>query len=449
MKKESVIVAVLLLSLVFVGCHPVSNNQYLPLGESDTLSELINATPFSLPQDLQQSETNNSISNKWIGDVSLNNFICKIDAEVHLPNICFFPVWRIEQSNIDQDFIRKFISSYASPIKSIYNTTVKRKDLEEQLEAALRGEVMINENDGTVYYQPFDGQEVMVNDITMQVETYNEQRVSDITLFLNGCLPSLFSIEMQSNKEWFFNCQAQSFIARTYGTNEVLQQESWIKHGGAYPGEKEGATIGDIAISITDAIDTANAVLSDLGICNLSITSVEKARTIHCFSYETTSTGWVIDYCRNDNNSTPVDFHQYSFVEALDFEDDHDSSTWFNERLSMYITSEGLQMIEWDNPITITKELNKNVELLSFDVIKEHIKEIILTGAQWTEKSSFLTVIAISKVYMTYGAIRPNNTDDYRYLLPIWIIEYRYNAVPDEICYFAVNAVDGTRAKPE
>jgi len=48
---------------------------------------------------------------------------------------------------------------------------------------------------------------------------------------------------------------------------------------------------------------------------------------------------------------------------------------------------------------------------------------------------------------MTYGAIRPKNTNEYRYLLPIWVIEYLYNRSPGEVCFFAINAVDGTRAE--
>ena len=40
-------------------------------------------------------------------------------------------------------------------------------------------------------------------------------------------------------------------------------------------------------------------------------------------------------------------------------------------------------------------------------------------------------------------------TNEYRYLLPIWVFEYRHNRVKNEICFFAINAVDGTRAEVE
>ena len=173
----------------------------------------------------------------------------------------------------------------------------------------------------------------------------------------------------------------------------------------------------------------------------------KRAGARHAFSYETTSKGWLINLGRNDNNSKPVDFLSYSFVEALVLEDDRYSTPWFNESLAIYITDDGLEMLEWKNPKKITAELNKNIELLPFSEIQESVKKLIASGTKWTAETSFQTELNVFKIFMTYGAIRPKNTNEYRYLLPVWIVEYVYNRSPGEVCFFAINAVDGTRAE--
>lgn len=439
MKKHHLFIIVFILT--FIACKPNPESDYILSKETETLNERITAAAI----DQQQDEF--FVPANWKETIQTNHFLCNIDAEIQKPISDTLPVWQIESTKIDLSFVKLFIDAYASPISQMYLTTIKRKDLEEQLEAALRGAVMVNENDGTIYYEPFDGQEEMINDIAEQLRFFDEQIVSDPLNMIESHLPNQFSIETKVGGEWFFMVQDQLFCAKTFGDNELLQPESWIEAGDAIPGERRGTHIEGVHISENEAIAAAIDILSQLSLSNLGIVSVEKARTINAFSYETTSKGWLINLGRNDNNSKPVDFLSYSFVEALVLEDDRYSTPWFNESLAIYITDDGLEMLEWKNPKKITAELNKNIELLPFSEIQESVKKLIASGTKWTAETSFQTELNVFKIFMTYGAIRPKNTNEYRYLLPVWIVEYVYNRSPGEVCFFAINAVDGTRAE--
>ena len=435
---------------VLTACQPTPEKDYVITKESAFLEERIAAGPVGeqqVPEGSADGEAAASAApERWKDEIVSKNFLCRIDAEIVPPGADRFPVFRIEPAEADADFIGRFVDVCASPVAAVYENLNRELDLKEQLEAAMRGEPVADKDDGSVSFQPYDGQQEEIDRIAERLRTYDDQRVSDPEKYLKENPFGAFRIETQSGREWRIVTDRRGFSASADGANELLQTETTVRAGDAFPGESIGSTI-NVDLAQEDAVAEADRVLKRLGIEHMGAVSVKKARTIHVFAWTTTSTGWCIEYRRNDNNSVPVDFLSYSYVEALVLEDDPYAVPWHNESLSVYVTKDGLSMLEWKNPKKITGVLTENVALLPFEQIKENAKNLIAAGTGWTADAGFETEIEITRVFLTYGAVRPKNTNEYRYLLPVWVFEYRHNRVPNELCFFTINAVDGTRAE--
>ena len=171
MKKLKLFIIVFI--FVFIACQPNPESDYILSKETEFLNERIAAAPINQQQDEY------SVPSNWKETIQTDHFLCTIDAEIQMPSFNTLPVWQIESTKIDLAFVKLFLETYTWPISQMYMTTVKRRDLEEQLEAALRGAVMVNENDGTIYYEPFDGQEEMINEIAERLRVFDEQKLSD------------------------------------------------------------------------------------------------------------------------------------------------------------------------------------------------------------------------------------------------------------------------------
>ena len=470
MKRTICMLLLAALAFAAFGCQPDPEKDYVITKDSEFLEEKIAASPVAIETVTEAPQGGEDAAGvkptltdatkptagaataapwaaeKWEETITSKNFVCRIDAEIVPPASDRFPVWKIEPGSIDAAFLSRFIEACASPVSAVYRNTETEQDLKEQLEAALRGEPVVDEADGTVSFQPYDGQQDEIDRIAERLRTYDEQKVSDPGRFLSDGPTGVFRVELENGTEWIVRTDMQGFSASSDSVNELIQTETMVRTGDAFPGEPMGSTI-DVPMAQEDAVSEADRILKSLGIENMGVVSAEKARTIHAFAWETTSTGWLIEYRRSDNGSIPVDFLAYSYVEALVLEDDPYAVPWHNESLNLYITEEGLSMLAWKNPKRLTGVLNENVELLPFSEIMENAKNLIFAGSKWTADADYETEIVITRIFMTYGAIRPKNTNEYRYLLPVWVFEYRHNRVPDETCFFAINAVDGTRAE--
>ena len=185
----------------------------------------------------------------------------------------------------------------------------------------------------------------------------------------------------------------------TTAKHGIVQPEKWVVSGNAYPGEPVGTTIDNVNISQDNAVDTIERTLESLGISNFSITEIDKARSLHNFTYETLSTGWRIILCRNDENSIPFDLRSTNSVGFLKYSDSSQySATWIPERIIIYVSSKGIESFEWTSPMRITKILNENVPVLDFDQIKNRIREIVTYGCSWKEDTTSSSTLVISEV---------------------------------------------------
>lgn len=122
----------------------------------------------------------------------------------------------------------------------------------------------------------------------------------------------LYIYNFRKIKTYFFVDHGMFYM--TTAKHGIVQPEKWVVSGNAYPGEPVGTTIDNVNISQDNAVDTIERTLESLGISNFSITEIDKARSLHNFTYETLSTGWRIILCRNDGNSIPFDLRSTNSV---------------------------------------------------------------------------------------------------------------------------------------
>ena len=227
----------------------------------------------------------------------------------------------------------------------------------------------------------------------------------------------------------------------------ILQPESWVINGDAYPGEPVGTTIDNVKISEREACDTVNKIITDLGINNLGIAKTEKARIIKDYTSEIVSQGWLVTLTRNDGDSTPVNLISRQLVGLLDFGSEEYVERWWPEIIKIYLDESGIRALIWNNPLEVVEVLNDNVSLMQFDEIKERIRKYINFGYSKRVENGQVSGekhVSINKITLTNLLIPIKDELDYQMLVPAWLIYYKYEEIEGFTFVFAVNAIDGS-----
>jgi len=242
-------------------------------------------------------------------------------------------------------------------------------------------------------------------------------------------------------------------IALSENRSRLIQKESTVMAGDAYPGEPKGTTLDNVKISYEDAKKIADNALSSIGIDNLDISSYEKARVISGLgdsvpTHTVVSEGWYFEYHHNDGNRQP---HKLSDGQSVMYNipsnEIMDYDRLPNETVRLYIDENGIQRFTWDNPSIFTGNILSVNPALSFEQLKEKVKAgFDEVSKQFPEITSPCYVKDISLVNCPVIAEKDAKK---QYLIPTWVIECIFaenydpsiNYAKNYLCF---NAIDGT-----
>ena len=242
-------------------------------------------------------------------------------------------------------------------------------------------------------------------------------------------------------------------IALSENRSRLIQKESTVMAGDAYPGEPKGTTLDNVKISYEDAKKIADNALSSIGIDNLGISSYEKARVISGLgdsvpTHTVVSEGWYFEYHHNDGNRQP---HKLSDGQSVMYNipsnEIMDYARLPNETVRLYIDENGIQRFTWDNPSLFTGNILSVNPALSFEQLKEKVKAgFDEVSKQFPDVSSPCYVKNISLVNCPVIAEKDAKK---QYLIPTWVVECIFAENYDPSInyakgYLCFSAIDGT-----
>ena len=113
----------------------------------------------------------------------------------------------------------------------------------------------------------------------------------------------------------------------------------------------------------------------------------------------------------------------------------------------MLVTEDGVLALAWTVPQRVAGVANENVQLLPFEEIQQHIRDLINFGAAERRYENDEGDLLISRVVLGAVVQRIPYETETAYLAPVWIVqmttenEMEYHADPT---IMMVNAIDGS-----
>lgn len=435
-------IACLILILTFFGCQATPDKPAVVNKNDGKLEEIINTAPNT------ESEQITNIK-KWEEQYSIHNLECKISADVILPDTVVFPVFEIKKFLFNAEFTDNILKYFTRGATGVRETSTTKEELTAQLIAAKRGVYV--EDDKGARWEEYEGQQQRIAELEEQIKNASSEVFGPIQ---NAVIPVPFdnTYSMPTGAKIFVSASEKQILINTekYG---VIQGESWLKDGGAIPGEKAGATIDNIKINKDRALQILNAFISDIGIKDYGIASVEKARIVYVYTAEVKSKGWEFILTKNLGNSIPVDLTAVQAGSLLDFSSDDYMERWKQDTITVYIDEIGIQYFCWTEPVEVTKTINENVSLLPFSEVKNKIKSNIKFAYSKSIKNGWMkgkNFISVNKILLTNLPIPVKNDTEHQILSPAWLvfinfdIYYNHQIIDKFTSIFAVNAIDGS-----
>ena len=442
MKKFIVHIILAAMLLTLCGCQATPEKSIVVNKNDNKLDETIKATPAPTMQQFTDTV-------RWEEDYKIPNLDCAINAEIVVPETNVYPVYKVKKHLFDAASVDKLVKYLTKEATGVRQTSLTKEELTAQLIAAKRGVYMEDDNGGR--WEPYEGQAEEIANLEEQIKNAAEESFEPITDQITP-IPFELTYAMPSGSRLHVDA-GESSIYITADKFGVTQGESWLKDGGAIPGEPPGTTIEGVKISKEDAFNKLKTLLTDLGISHYGMTEAEEVRVVFTYTSEIVSKGWWLTLTRNDGDRIPVDLYATQSGGFLDFRSDEYIERWRQDMISVYFDEKGVRSFRWDDPVEVTEMLNENVALLPFDDVKDRIKSMIKFAYSKSVKNGWVSgesTMSVDKIVLTNVLIPLKDDPQHQLMIPAWMVYNTYyvddngRIVDESKSIFAVNAIDGS-----
>ena len=255
-----------------------------------------------------------------------------------------------------------------------------------------------------------------------------------------------YSCKDVNGNEWEINTGTDRITMSAYAIESgyLIQMEEWVIAGDAYPGEPKGTTLDNIKISREEAIQEVQNVMDEIGIYNMGLSHIEKARMLDP-SNKTLTEGWYLQYMRCDGDREPMPFLSAQTV-FTDFENSYEPLQ--KERLFVFADETGIVHFTWYEPSQSVSTITDTNPPLTFaeakDSIKKAIEEIALvTKGNYPEECT----LTVNNILLSNCIVQSEFDSDAGYLIPTWAVEFSIDFgdgwVDDEL--LCINSIDGSQ----
>ena len=220
-------------------------------------------------------------------------------------------------------------------------------------------------------------------------------------------------------------------------------------------------------ISLDEAKAKAREYFDALGTEGFELYFTDEARCVNAYSTEVIDMGWELSFVRSFGY-VPYSVSQYDVSDTglFDFGQSGkwDSVTDFSEpireeKIDLYVSSRGIEMVSMTNPYEVLATVNENVQLYDFDELTKRI--MLLFTAAISKPFQSEGYYVIEQMILTVVPQPKKDSSDY-YMMPVWVCKIgEYVSIGDGLgvspfyipgdqvfdgwLTVAFNAIDGTR----
>lgn len=177
----------------------------------------------------------------------------------------------------------------------------------------------------------------------------------------------------------------------------------------------------------------------------MTITDISKARIITSESYEIIHEGWYITFSRKYGIYEPISVASVSNNRNMRNRNFYPKAPWLPEEISMFIDDEGIQLFQWNDPVSIVREEIYKGQTITRDeiqeIIRKHFTENYIGEAIVDEKA----IPKVFKIQLT-GAIIPDEKNGK--IIPAWAVFYSTQADNNIYALPAVTFFDARTGNP-
>ena len=431
------------LTLLLSACQPTPAEDIIVNKGDGALEAAIAATAVPSEQPLLPVDEVGERIEHWTDELHIRGLTCTIDADIVLPDKKIFPVYRVRQRTLDAAAAAQVLDYFLADATGACETTRTRDQVLLDLMLARKGSYAVY--DGVGVWEPYDGQEEDIARLEQELQNTPEETFGPVPDTVPLDMP--YTYALPDGGRVYVDSTTRDLNARTY-TNHNLQPESWVMDGEAYPGEPAGTTLENVKLTQAEAEAAAQAFLEQAGLTYLGLAEAEKARLLKYVTYETLSEGWLLTYVRSDGGCIPVYYQNQQSGVLYQRSEDY-APRWYPEVVYLFVDENGVQKLEWRNPLEIVETMNENVLLLEFDEIRGQITQAIEHGyAYMSEKmgGSRQHEVTVTSIVLTNVLVPMRDTVEYQMLVPAWLVFYQQQmgAAEPLTAFIAVNAVDGS-----
>ena len=166
-------------------------------------------------------------------------------------------------------------------------------------------------------------------------------------------------------------------------------------------------------------------VVAALGVADeLRLGSIIRARGVEDYTHQVLGEGYLLDYVLCPEGTIPYHYDRYVESNSLRLpEEEEYARPWPQEVLEMLVTEDGVLALAWTVPQRVAGVANENVQLLPFEEIQQHIRDLINFGAAERRYENDEGDLLISRVVLGAVVQRIPYETEAAYLAPVWIVQ--------------------------
>lgn len=438
------IIVVLLSLALLCACVPTPEQEFVVNKGDDTVEQKLNE---------QQSGANTGVGrqtfpDRWDEDPLKENehLVVRAHADVRTKADGLYPVYRTRETEITADAVENIAVKFLDKPTSSSESLMTKKDYERQLQHFLDERARYDE--WVAAGKPDDW--TNVDEYEWTPEEIEEQ-MNRYKKWIQNAPDSLTSQAvndysgLQENKTLAFTlasggdasiCFEKGFYVITKGCRDFPNLYSVYNYQEDLKW-KEGryAEWMEPEISYEDAKNICLSEAERLGFAGFSITGSYEATLFESKSPNKAVTGGWCFGLKRDFDGYPQLASHVEATQDLEYGSGDDyivNKVIPPEKLLMFVTKDGLQMIRYDGPKDVSGLVNANVELLPFDEIKGRIANALITCfpyemiqqcTQDYEENWPRLELEIYDVMLSTFTLRVKDSPDF-YEMPCWIVSY-------------------------
>ncbi len=438
------IVVLLLAVLMLAGCQPTPEQEFVVNKGDDTVEQKLKE-----PQgDVQSGAGRQSFPDRWDEEPlkESEHLVVRAHADVRTKADGLYPVYRTREAEITADTVENIAVKFLDKPTSSSESLMTKKDYERQLQHFLDERARYDE--WVAAGKPDDWNNVDEYEWTPEEI---EEEMNRYKKWIQNAPDSLTSQAvndysgLQENKTLAFTlasggdasiCFEKGFYVITKGCRDfpnlysVYDYQEDLKW-------KEGryAEWMEPEISYEDAKNICLSEAERLGFAGFSIAGSYEATLFESKHPDAAIAGGWCFGLKRDFDGYPLLASDVHATQVLEYDSGDDyivNKVIPPEKLLMFVTKDGLQMIRYDGPKDVSGLVNANVELLPFDEIKGRIANALITCfpyemiqqcTQDYEENWPRLELEIYDVMLSTFTLRVKDSSDF-YEMPCWIVSY-------------------------